>query len=150
MGERRREGLGRDQSNSGEESQPPEGAIGHDRARASSSGGGGTPWAKARAQDEVGMAGHRAGATSRGSHTPARPNWLKADANKVKQARGRESHLGAELGEAWRSLRRAGWSGTRARVSGGCWRRGQSAREGGAARNEAGGGGGRARALAGL
>jgi hypothetical protein len=27
--------------------------------------------------------------------------------------------LGAELGEAWRDLRRAGWSGTRARVSGG-------------------------------
>jgi hypothetical protein len=29
------------------------------------------------------------------------------------------SHFGAELGEAWRGLRRAGWSGTRARVSGG-------------------------------
>jgi hypothetical protein len=29
------------------------------------------------------------------------------------------SHLGAELGEAWRGLRRAGWSGMRARVSGG-------------------------------
>jgi hypothetical protein len=29
------------------------------------------------------------------------------------------SHLGAELGEAWRGLRRAGWPGTRARVSGG-------------------------------
>jgi hypothetical protein len=51
------------------------------------------------------MAGHRAGSTSRRGHTPARPNWLKADANKVKQARGRKSHLGAELGEAWRGLR---------------------------------------------
>jgi hypothetical protein len=48
------------------------------------------------------------------------------------------SHLGAELGEAWRGLRRAGRSGTRARVSGGVWRRVQSAREGRAARNEAG------------
>jgi hypothetical protein len=57
------------------------------------------------------------------------------------------SHLGAELREAWRSLQRAGWSGTQARVSGGCWRRGQSAREGEAARNEAGGERG---ALAGL
>jgi hypothetical protein len=42
------------QSNSGEESRPPERAIGRDRARASSSRGGGTPWAKARALDEVG------------------------------------------------------------------------------------------------
>jgi hypothetical protein len=33
------------------------------------------------------------------------PNWLKADANKVKQARRQECHLGAELGEAWRGLR---------------------------------------------
>ena len=46
------------------------------------------------------------------------------------------SHLGAELGEAWGGLRRAGWPGTRARVSsGGRWQ-GQSAREGEAARNE--------------
>jgi hypothetical protein len=40
------------------------------------------------------MAGHRAGAASRRDRTPARPNWLKADTNKVKQARGRECHLG--------------------------------------------------------
>jgi hypothetical protein len=79
------------------------------------------------------MAGHHAGAASRRDHTPARPNWLRAGANRVKQARGQESHLGAELREAWRGLRRAGWSGTRARVSGGGWRRGQSARVSGAA-----------------
>jgi hypothetical protein len=47
------------------------------------------------------------------------------------------SHLGAELGEAWRGLRRARWSGTRARVSDGVWRRGQSTREGDVVRNEA-------------
>jgi hypothetical protein len=47
------------------------------------------------------------------------------------------SHLRAELGEAWSGLRRAGWPGTRVWVSGGGWRRGQSAREGEAERNEA-------------
>jgi hypothetical protein len=87
-------------SNSGEKPRPPEGAIGCDRARARSSGGGGTPWAKARALDEVRMAEHRAGAASRRGRMPTKPNWLKAYANKVKQAQGRESHLGAELGEA--------------------------------------------------
>jgi hypothetical protein len=48
------------------------------------------------------------------------------------------SHLGAELGVSWCGLRRARWPEKRARVSGGVWRRGQSAREGGAVRNEAG------------
>jgi hypothetical protein len=47
------------------------------------------------------------------------------------------SHLEAELGEASSGHRRAGWSGTRARVSGGGWRRGQSTREGEPERNEA-------------
>jgi hypothetical protein len=98
----RRSRAGR--SNFGEESRPLERAIGRDRARASSSGGGGTPWAKAQALDEVGMARHHAGAASRHVRTPVRPNWLKADVNKVKQAWGRESHLGAELEEAWRGL----------------------------------------------
>jgi hypothetical protein len=57
------------------------------------------------------------------------------------------SHLGAELGEAWSGLRRARWPGTRARVSGGGWRHGQSAREGEAMRNEARGVGGTGEAL---
>jgi hypothetical protein len=47
------------------------------------------------------------------------------------------SHLGAELGEAWSGLRRAGWPGIRAQVSGSDWWREQSAREGEAVRNEA-------------
>jgi hypothetical protein len=47
------------------------------------------------------------------------------------------SHLGAELGEAGHGLRRARWPGTRVRVFGGGWRRGQSVIEGEAERNEA-------------
>jgi hypothetical protein len=47
------------------------------------------------------------------------------------------SHIGAELGEAWSGLRRARWPGMRARVSGGGWQRGQSAREGEVERSEA-------------
>jgi hypothetical protein len=47
------------------------------------------------------------------------------------------SHLGAELEEAWGGLRRARWPRTWARVSGGGWRHGQSAREGDAELNEA-------------
>jgi hypothetical protein len=47
------------------------------------------------------------------------------------------SLLEAELGEAWGGLRRAGWPGTWARVSGGVRRQGQSAREGKGVRNGA-------------
>jgi hypothetical protein len=63
-------------------------------------------------------------------------NWTNTWHNKGNWARGRVSHLEAELGEALSGLWRARWPGTRARVSGGGWRRGQSAREGEAARNE--------------
>jgi hypothetical protein len=93
--------------NGGEEFRPPGGAISHDRARASSSRGGGALWAKARALDGVELVGHRAGAASKRGRTLVRPNWLKAGANRVKQARGWVSHLRAELGVAWRGLRRA-------------------------------------------
>jgi hypothetical protein len=102
-----KEKLRAGRGNFGEEFQPPGVAIGRDRARASSSRGGGALWAKAGALDGVGLAGHRAGAASKRGHTPARPNWLKAGTNRVKQARGRVSHLGAELGVAWRGLLRA-------------------------------------------
>jgi hypothetical protein len=93
--------------NSGEEFWPPREAISCDRARASSSRGGGALCAKAGALDGVGLAVHCAGAASKRGRTLARPNWLKAGANRVKQAWGRVSHLRAELGVAWRGLRRA-------------------------------------------
>jgi hypothetical protein len=44
------------------------------------------------------MAGHHAGAASKRGHTSARPNWLKAGANKVKQARGRSLTSGQNSG----------------------------------------------------
>jgi hypothetical protein len=65
-----------------------------------------------------------------------RRNWPNTGRNKGNWAWGRVSHLGAELGEAWSSLRRAGWPRMRTWVSSGGWRRGQSAREGEGVRNE--------------
>jgi hypothetical protein len=103
-GETTEEKLRAGRGNSGEEFRLPGEAIDRDRAWARSSGDGGALWAKARALDGVGMAGHRVGAASKRGYTPARPNWLKTDANRVKQARGRVSHLGAKLGVACRGL----------------------------------------------
>jgi hypothetical protein len=101
------EKLWADRGNSDEEFRLPGEAIDRDRARASSSRGGEALWAKVGALDGLGMAGHRASAASKRGRTPVRPNWLKACANRVKQARGRVSHLGAKLGVAWCGLRRA-------------------------------------------
>jgi hypothetical protein len=98
--------AGRD--NSGEEFRPLGEAIDHDRARSSSSGGGGALWANVGALDGVGLAGHRAGAASKRDRTPVRPNWLQAGVNRENQAREGMSHLGAELGVTWRGFRRAG------------------------------------------
>jgi hypothetical protein len=64
-------------------------------------------WANTGALDGVGLAGHRAGAASKRGHTSARPNWLQVGVNRGKQVRGWMSHLGVELGVAWRGLWRA-------------------------------------------
>jgi hypothetical protein len=61
-------------------------------------------------------------------------NWPSTEQNWGNYARAKVSHLGV----AWRGLQRGRWPGKRAQVSGGVWRHGQSAREGGAMRNEAG------------
>jgi hypothetical protein len=76
--------AGRDDS--GEEFWPLGEAISHDRARSSSSRGGGALWANIGALDGVGLAGHRAGAASKRGRTSARPNWLQAGVNRENQA----------------------------------------------------------------
>jgi hypothetical protein len=96
------------QGNSSEEFRPPGEAIDRDRARASSSGGGGALWANTGALDGVRLAEHRASTARKRDRTLARPNWLQVGVNRGKQARGWMSHLGAELGVACRSLQRAG------------------------------------------
>jgi hypothetical protein len=106
-GETAGENLRAARGNSSEEYRPLGEAIGRDRARASSSGGGGALWANTGALDGLGLAGHRAGAASKHGCMPARPNWLQVTVNRGKQARGWMSHLGAELGVAWCGLRRA-------------------------------------------
>jgi hypothetical protein len=72
-GETAEEKLRAGRGNIGEEFRPPGEAIGRDRARASSSRGGGALWAKFEALDGVRLAGHRAGAASKRGRTPARP-----------------------------------------------------------------------------
>ena len=74
------------QGNSGEEFQPLGEAIDRDRARSSSSGGGGALWANVGALYGVGLAEHRAGAAGKRGRTPARPNWLRVGMNKENQA----------------------------------------------------------------
>jgi hypothetical protein len=85
--------------------------------------------------DRAKSADYRASTVDRRARAPVKAK-LDEHSNKGNWARGWVSHLGAELGEARSGHRRAGWPGTRARVSSGGWRRGQSARKGEAARNE--------------
>jgi hypothetical protein len=118
--------------NSGEEFRPPGEAIGRDRARASSSRGGGALWAKAGALDGVGLAEHRVGTASKHGHTPARPNCLKAGVNRVKQARGGCLTSGRSSGSLGVASGELDDRGRRTRVSGEVGRRGQSASERGA------------------
>jgi hypothetical protein len=112
------------QDNSGEEFRPLGEAIGCDRVRSSSSGGGEALWANVGALDGVGLIEHHAGTASKRGRTPVRSNWLQVGANREIQARERMSRLGVELGVAWRGLRRArrphGGHGSPAKLSGVC------------------------------
>jgi hypothetical protein len=85
-GEWRGKRLRVDQDNSGEEFRLLGEAIDRDGARSKFSGGGGALWTYVGALDRVGLAGHRADAASKRGRTPARPNWLKAGANRKNQA----------------------------------------------------------------
>jgi hypothetical protein len=57
--------------------------------------------------DQAKSAGHCASTVDRHGRAPAK-NWTNKGLNKGNWARGRVSHLGADLGEAGRGLRRAG------------------------------------------
>jgi hypothetical protein len=123
-----REGRTAGRDNSGEEFWPLGEAIHRDRARSRFSEGGEALLTNAEALEGVGLAGHHAGAARKHDHTQARPNWLQVGANRENQTREWMSHLGAELGVAWRGLPRSRRSARRARVSGKAAWRGQSAR----------------------
>jgi hypothetical protein len=122
--------------NSGEPFRPRGGVLRRAKALASFSRGRGDTGTYSEELDRDKSAGHRAWQTTAAEHRRRR-NWPSTGRNKGNWARGRVSHLGAELGEGWSGLWQAGWPGTRASVSGGGWRHGQSAREGAAERNEA-------------
>jgi hypothetical protein len=110
------------QSNSGERFRPQEGDLRRAKALANFSRGRGDTGNYSAELDRAESAG-RARRTAEAEHRRRR-NWKNIEHNKGNWARGRVSHLGAELGEAWSNLRQAGWPGTRTRVSGGGWRRG--------------------------
>jgi hypothetical protein len=122
--------------NSGERFRPWGGDLRRAKALANFSRGRGDTGNYSGQLDWAKSAGHRASTADPAVEHRRRRNWTNTWHNKGNWARGRVSHLGAELGEAWRGLRRARWPGTRARVFGDGWRRGQSAREGEATRNE--------------
>jgi hypothetical protein len=126
-----------DRRDSGEAFWPRGGGLRRAKAWASFSRGRGDTGTYSGELDQAKSAGHHASTADRRGRAPAMPKLAEHRARLGKLSTGKVSHLGAELREAWRGLRRARCSGTRARVSGGIWRRGQSAREGGAVRNEA-------------
>jgi hypothetical protein len=124
------------QRNSGERFRPRGGDLRHAKALANFSRGRGDTGNYFGELGQTKSTGHRASTADATVEHWRRQNWTNTGRNKGNWARGVVSHLGAELGEAWGGLRRARWSGTWARVSGGDWRHGQSAREGEAEQNE--------------
>jgi hypothetical protein len=130
MGREGRTALRRSQAgqrNSGEPFRPQGEDLRCAKAWASFSRGRGDTETYSGELDRAKSTCHRARRTAAAEHRRRR-NWPSPGHNKGNWAWGWVSHLGAELGEAWSGLRRARWPGTRARVSGGGWWRGQSAR----------------------
>jgi hypothetical protein len=122
--------------NSGEPFRPRGGGLRRTKAWASFSRGRGDTGTYSGELNWAKSASHRASMADRRGRAPAKRNWPNTGHNRGNWARGRVSHIGAELGEAWSGLRQARWPGTRAWVSDGGWWRGQSVREGEAVRNE--------------
>jgi hypothetical protein len=127
-----------DRRNSGEGFRPRGGGLRHAKAWEGFSRGRGDTGTYTGALDRAKLASHRAGAVDRHGRAPAMPKLAehRAKSRKLGTRKGVSPRGGARV--AWRGLWRAGWPGTRTRVSGGVWRRGQSAREGEAVQNEAG------------
>jgi hypothetical protein len=131
----RRSRAGR--SNSGERFRPRGGDIRRAKAWAGFSRGRGDIGNYSGELDRAKSAGHHASRWTAAVEHRRKQNWTNTGRNKGNWARGRVYHLGAELGEAWRGLQGAGWSGTRAWISGGVWRQEQSVREDEDVKNEA-------------
>jgi hypothetical protein len=124
-------------SNSGEPFRPWGGVLMRAKALDNFDRGRGDTGTYSSELDWAKSAGHRASTADRRGRALAKVKLANTGRNRGNWAQGRVSHLGAKLGEAWSDLQRARWPGTRVRVSGGGWRREQSAREGEAERNEA-------------
>jgi hypothetical protein len=75
-----------------------------------------------RALDRAKLAGHRAGAADRHSRGPTMPKLAEHRAESRKLGTGKGVSPRGRARVAWRGLRRAGWPGKRARVSGGVGR----------------------------
>jgi hypothetical protein len=130
-----------DRRNSGEAFRPRGGALRRAKAWASFNRGRGTLGTNAGELDQAKSAGHRASMAECRGRALAMPKLAKHRARLGKLSTGKGV---APRGGAWGGLAHssASWmAGERARVYGGVWWRGQSAREGKAVRNEAGGGG---------
>jgi hypothetical protein len=90
--------------NSGERSQPRGGDLRRAKAWASFRRDRGNTETYSGELNPAKSSGHRASTADRRGRAPRRQNWTNTGHNKGNWAQGRVSHLGAELGEAWRGL----------------------------------------------
>jgi hypothetical protein len=107
-----------DRRNSGEPFRPRGGDLRHAKALPNFSRCRDISGTNSGELNRAQSAGHRESTADRHGRAPARVKLTEIERDRENWARGQVSHLRAELGEAWGGLRRAGWSGTRARVSG--------------------------------
>jgi hypothetical protein len=92
-------------SNSGERFQPREGDLRRAKALANFSRGRGDTGNYFGELDRAELVRHHASTADRRGRAPAKAKLANTGHNKGNWARGRVSHLGAELGEAWSGLR---------------------------------------------